>query len=53
MIRQALVTKDYVNSSHNLQTPFFTVGYLGRLSAEKGSTLLINFIKKDTAIAAS
>ncbi len=45
VIRQALTTKDYAKAS--LKSPdLFTIGYLGRLSPEKGSSLLFSIIDK-------
>lgn len=53
VIRQALTTKDYVISSCTPLVPSFTIGYLGRLSPEKGSMLLLSVINKLVTMDAS
>ena len=46
VIRQAIATEQYECEKQNVNNQNFTVGYLGRLSPEKGAALLIEVIRK-------
>ena len=46
VIRQAIVAEDYTLDQPKKANPVFTIGYLGRLSPEKGAPLLLKLIGK-------
>lgn len=45
IVRQALVTENYTPARQIAAKRKFTIGYLGRLSPEKGSSLLMDLLK--------
>jgi glycosyltransferase involved in cell wall biosynthesis len=46
IIRQALITSNYKNGNERIRKKKFSIGYLGRLSPEKGSVLLLKLIRR-------